>query len=89
MKVSKNFILREIVGEYILVPVGKAASKFNGLITMNEMGHFIFQTLQEEQSVEDLVNKITGEYQVDTGTAQRDLEEYLQQLRELGALIET
>ena len=35
MKVSKDFILREIAGEYILVPTGISATKINGLITMN------------------------------------------------------
>ena len=42
MKVSNEFILREVAGEYILVPVGAAAVKFNGLITLNEIGAFIF-----------------------------------------------
>ena len=32
MKISKEFILREIAGEYILVPVGKTALTFNGLV---------------------------------------------------------
>lgn len=38
MKISKEFILREIAGEYILVPVGKTALTFNGLVTVNEVG---------------------------------------------------
>ena len=42
MKASKDFILREIAGEYILVPAGAASAKLNGLITLNELGWFIF-----------------------------------------------
>ena len=42
MKVSKEFILREIAGEHILVPIGIAAANFNGLISMNEVGRFLF-----------------------------------------------
>ena len=56
MRVSNDFILREIVGEYILVPIGNAAAKFNGLITMNEIGTFIFKTLQTEQTEEQLLD---------------------------------
>ena len=33
MKVSKDFILREIAGEYILVPTGASAAKINGLLS--------------------------------------------------------
>ena len=88
MRASNQFIMREIAGEYLLVPVGVAASKFNGLITMNEIGNFIFQTLQTEQTEETLVDAILGEYEIDRETAQNDLREFLQQMREIGALVE-
>lgn len=88
MKVSNDFIMREIAGEYILVPVGAAAMKFNGLITMNELGSFIFGLLQEERSLQELAEKIIAEYDVSLETARSDAEEFLQQLREIGALVE-
>ena len=88
MKVSNDFILREIAGEYLLVPVGAAAAKFNGLITLNETGNTIFQALNEDRTVEELTDVVTGEYEVDHDTAKVDVEEFLQQLRQVGALIE-
>lgn len=88
MRVSKDFIMREIAGEFILVPTGAAAAKFNGLITMNEVGKFIFQTLAEEHTAQEVAAHITEEYSVDAGTALADLEEFLQQLRQIGALVE-
>lgn len=88
MRASNDFILREIAGEFMLVPVGAAAARFNGLITMNELGHFIFSALKEEQTEAELVEKITAEYDIDADTALADLREFLQQMRELGALIE-
>ena len=87
MRVSKDFIMREIAGEFILVPTGAAAAKFNGLITMNEVGKFIFQTLAEEHTAQEVAARITEEYSVDAGTALTDLEEFLQQLRQIGALV--
>ena len=83
MRASNQFIMREIAGEYLLVPVGAAASKFNGLITMNEIGNFIFQTLQTEQTEETLVDAILGEYEIDRETAQNDLREFLQQMADI------
>ena len=35
MRVSQELILREIAGEHILVPVGEAALRFQGMITLN------------------------------------------------------
>ena len=88
MKVSKDLIMREIAGEHILVPVGAAAAKFNGLITMNEAGRFIFGLLSEERTLPELAELVTAEYDVDYDTALRDAEEFVQQLRDVGALEE-
>lgn len=81
--------MREIAGESLLVLTGEAASRFNGLITMNELGCFIFAKLAEEQTEETLLQSILAEYDVQREQALSDLREYLQQLRQLGALIET
>lgn len=88
MRVSTDFIMREIAGEFILVPTGAAAAKFNGLITMNEVGKFIFQSLSEERTAQQMVSLLTAEYTVDAETARQDLDEFLQQLRQIGALVE-
>ena len=89
MKVSEDFMMREIAGEHILVPVGAAAAKFNGLITMNEVGKYIVEQLAEEHTVQELVDKITAEYDVTAQNALTDAEAFLDQLREVGALVET
>ena len=88
MKVNQNFILREIAGESMLIPVGAAAAKFNGLITLNETGATIFKALAHETSLEALVDAVTAEYDIDRETARNDAEEFLQQLRLAGALVE-
>ncbi len=86
MKASKDFILREIAGEYILVPAGAASARLNGLITLNELGWFIFKTLEKEQTLADLTDAITAEYDVERTVAQADALEFLHQLEEVGAL---
>lgn len=88
MKHSENFILREILDESILVPVGEAAMRLNGMASMNEIGCFIFKALDQEQTEEQLVQKILAEYDVDEATARADLNEFLDQLRSIGALEE-
>lgn len=88
MRASKDFIAREIAGEYILVPVGAAAAQFNGLVTVNELGKFIFDVLAEERTQEAVVEEITAVYDVDRQTAAADLAEFLDKMREIGALVE-
>ena len=88
MKASKDFILREIAGEHILVPVGAAAARFNGLITLNETGRTLFLALAQERSPEELTDALTAEYEVDPETARADVAGFLDQLRQVGALVE-
>ena len=81
MKISKEFILREIAGEYILVPVGKTALTFNGLVTVNEVGALIWGMLEKGSDVSTIVNGILDEYDVDEQTATADVLEYISYLK--------
>ena len=90
MRASKNFVLREIAGEYMLVPMGAAAADYNGLIVLNECGGIVFRALAGERTREELVDAVIGacEDPVDRETAAADVEEFLEQLRGIGALVE-
>lgn len=81
MKISKEFILREIAGEYILVSVGKTALTFNGLVTVNEVGALIWGMLEKGSDVSTIVNGILDEYDVDEQTATADVLEFISYLK--------
>ena len=81
MKIDKQFILRKIAGDYVIIPTGKTALEFNGMITVNEQGAFLWQQLFGETTEEQLVDALLNEYDVDSQTAQEDVSEFLQVLR--------
>lgn len=58
MRVDKEFVLREIAGDYIIIPTGKTVLEFNGLITVNEVGVSIWNMLQKEVTFDKLVQGI-------------------------------
>ena len=89
MKISENYILREIAGEYIVVPTGSAAMDFKGLITLNDTGVFLWKLLQEDdQTKESLLDALCEEYEAVREEAKADIEEFLQWIRSEGMLIE-
>ena len=45
MKIKREFVLREIAGDILLVPVGKTALDLNGMLTLNEVGAEIWKML--------------------------------------------
>lgn len=87
IKAAKNYIMREIVGETVLVPVGEAARDNNDrLVIMTESGALLWRSLEEEKTREELVEILLNEYEVDPETASRDVDEFSEQMREAGLL---
>lgn len=86
MKIQKEFVLREIAGDYVIIPTGKTVLTFNGLITVNEVGADLWKMLQSEVTFEDLLQGILGTYDVDEETAREDIQEFLDTLIEGGIL---
>lgn len=86
MKLKYEFVVRNIVDEYVLVPVGDAALSFGGMITTSEVGAFLIEGLKTDVTREELAAKLMAEYEVDADTAYADLDEFLAQLQKLNLL---
>ena len=86
MKVDNEFVLREIAGDYIIIPTGKTVLEFNGLITVNEVGVLIWNMLKEEVTMEEIVAKVLEEYDVEESVAREDVSEFIDKLIEGGIL---
>ena len=86
MKIDKPYILRQIAGEYVILPTGSTTLKFNGMITVNEQGAFLWEKLREEISRDQLVEAMLEEYEVDRSTAGADVDEFLRILQASGIL---
>lgn len=86
MRVEKEFVLREIAGDYIIIPTGKTVLEFNGLITVNEVGVSLWKMLQSEVTFEDLLKGILDEYDVEEDVAREDIHAFLSKLIENGIL---
>lgn len=82
MKIKKGFTVRNIAGSDIVVPVGNAERVFNGMITINESGTFFWNALLKDTTVDEVVKKVTSEYDVDESKARADVEKFINLLRE-------
>ena len=85
MKLKKGFVLREVAGETVVVPV-EAELNFNGMITLNEAAKVLWNILENETSTEELVKAILSEFDVDEKTAQNDVDAFVQKLKGLDFL---
>lgn len=87
MKINGEFILREVAGDTILVPVGSTALRFNGIITLEAVGTLIWKGLVAGKSREEILTEILDTFEVEEKEASQDLDEFLQQLRDNDFLV--
>ncbi len=88
MKIEREFVLRDIAGDRLLVPVGKDAIDMNGLILLNELGVFLWEHIPAAQNEDELLAEILREYDVSENEARTDMEAFLKKLRDLKILAE-
>ncbi len=86
MKIKDNYILREVAGENLVVPLGEAGINFNSVITVNETGKFLWEQLSGDITQEQLTAALLNEYDVDEITAARDVESFVKSLKDNGIL---
>lgn len=86
MEIKREFVLREIAGDTLLVPTGKTALDMNGMLTLNDVGAEIWKMLPEAESEEAIVQKLLAEYDAPIETIRSDVSEFLARLRELKIL---
>lgn len=82
MKVSENFVMRAVMDEYVIVPVGSAALDFNGIMSTNETGAFLWNLLGTDTTAASLAEAMAAEYGIDRDVALEDTLLFLNQLKE-------
>lgn len=88
MKIKDGFLLRQVGGNHVVVPVGAQSVDFRCLITLNEVGAFLWKQLAADSTVESLVAALLAEYDVTADIATVDVERFVANLREKNLLDE-
>lgn len=85
---NNQFIKRKIGTQFVIVALGEATKRFNGMISVNETGSFIWDRLEKEITLDELTDAIVAEYEVDSETARTDAARFIETLKGVGALAE-
>lgn len=88
MKIKDGFMLRNVAGKNIVVAVGAASLDFDGLISLNETGTFLWNLLEEGAEYDTLLEKFLDEYDIDEATAKRDIDAFIERAKEADLIIE-
>lgn len=80
MKIKEGFILRNVAGSYVVVPIGKTTLDFNGMMSLNETGAFLFEKLQQGIERDALVDALVREYEISRNLAQNDVDRFIEKV---------
>lgn len=86
MRLKTDFTLREIAGDYIVIPTGENYLDFGAVISLNETGAFLWNQLKEAKTTDELATSLVAEYSIDNATASADVNDFVALLNEHGLI---
>ncbi len=86
MKRKDSFLMQDVAGEILLVPLGAQVMDMNGIMTLNATGRCVWELLAEERSVDDLAAAVAERFDVDSERARTDVQAFLDDITRLGLL---
>lgn len=88
MKVKEGFIVKKVIDDYVVVPVGDNFMDFSSIINLNETGAFLWQCMENDITEDELVNLLSKEYEVDTSEVKDDVADFIESLKNAKLLSE-
>ena len=88
MRLKDGFVLREIAGSFMVVPVGRRTQEVPGVIALTETGALLWRMLEKGAEEGDLVRALLDEYDVSGDRATADVRAFVAKACEQGLLEE-
>ena len=86
MKLKRDFIVHNKKGETLLIPTGN--SEFSGIVQGNKTFGAIVELLQEETTVEAMVEALFARFDITREKIEADVQTVITELKKIGALDE-
>ena len=84
---SQAVVAREIAGETLIVPVRAKVGDLASIYSFNGTGSLIWKLLERPSTVAELAVKIAQEYEIEAMQAERDVTEFVGELK-VASLVE-
>lgn len=82
--ICDGIVLREILGDTVLVPVKTVPGGFNGIFSLNESGRIIYDRILAGDTDEQIAQALFNEYETTIEQARADTDEFLVRIVKLG-----
>ena len=88
MRIKKDFVLREVCGENVIMCEGLKAIDFRKILALNESAAWLWKEAQAQGdfTVESLTSRLCEEYEVSTEEARSCVTDLLEKLDKEGVI---
>ena len=86
MKINDDFYMKEVAGLNVVVATGDSAENMNAMINLNESAAFLWKQLENDITEDELIKRLTKEYDVDYEKASISVGKFISKLKEIGCL---
>lgn len=87
MKIAKQYKVREMAGEHIIVMPGRYGVDMTRVVALNATSLYLWEELAEREfTTEEVATLLTNRYEIDSETARKDAEKWIEQLTACGIL---
>lgn len=87
-RIHPDFALREIAGEYAIVPLGETQFFSNAMMTPNKTAAFLWQAFSEPSTEEDVVMRALERFDGEEADIRRDVAMFIKETMKRQALVE-
>ena len=84
-KIRPGYVSREIAGDFLAIPVAPELDS-SSIVILNPVSGLLWEKLQGDCTLPQLVKAVTEEFAIDEATAESDIKEFLQMLKESNML---
>ena len=89
MKLKENLLLRQVAGNWVVLPLAGTELNAGDMLSLNDAGAMLWQVLEKNPDPQALVDALTAEYDVSEEQAREDVAAFLQRLLSAGCMDET
>lgn len=86
MKLKKNFVLRQVAGTWVVLPLAEETVNFSGMLKLNDSGAMLWRELEKGGDRVALTDALTAEYDVSRERAEEDVDAFIDHLLKAGCL---
>ncbi|WP_190324840.1 PqqD family protein [Mediterraneibacter catenae] len=87
-RINPDFILREIAGEYTIIPIGGNNVFSNAVMAPNETAVFLWEAFQQPSTIQDVVVEAMQKYDVTEEQIYKSISNFVKQSLEFKVLEE-